>query len=541
MLSLLSLVALMTRTQSDDALLATPEAVDDCRQGDLSTSEEILSLMQISRYVSSAELEPFVRANISPTPRAATLAVNHLATSLWTAELEEMPARHKQFQAALKSLVENEQQGRHRHPWWEFDLRELHEHFPSVMLCATILSLSGFLCSVAGVGGNIIQVSVLMVMGQLSPYDAVPLSKMVVLSGAVGAMIVHLRSGSATSGHLVNWDLCRLVLPACLLGTCVGVPINQRIDDLYIVLLLSIILFCISLWVFIQACVMHCQESKDALQEEQGEDSSAPRRCSTSPEVTASWFDCLGLPTEPVALENALTKWDMIMAFALLVIVVACGVVSDLTSDCHNAIFSETPWNSSLVCQHPLLRIIFFGRFQGLALQMGPHQLLQLACIILPICACLACGEYSVNSSLAEAKCISRTRLRTVQFFVFAMGLVGSLTGVGSGVALSPFFIMLGLRPHKAVATSLMCVIFISLSSALQYVMTDRVEMTLACIYSTVTILASCVGASSTLFVVQRLTRPSLIMAFIGASVLISFGISVHQGIHMLVIPPVTS
>merc|ERR1712186_52793 len=104
--------------------------------------------------------------------------------------------------------------------------------------------------------------------------------------------------------------------------------------------------------------------------------------------------------------------------------------------------------------------------------------------------------------------------IRMIQFFLFILGVVGSLTGVGGGIALSPFFIMLGHEPRVTVATSTTCVIFISASSALQYIITNRVKMVLAFVYSIPNILASFIGAFCIHVLADKWARPSYIIFF---------------------------
>eukprot|EP00927_Polykrikos_kofoidii_P000557 TRINITY_DN10207_c0_g1_i1.p1 TRINITY_DN10207_c0_g1~~TRINITY_DN10207_c0_g1_i1.p1 ORF type:complete len:579 (-),score=68.07 TRINITY_DN10207_c0_g1_i1:201-1937(-) len=445
-------------------------------------------------------------------------------------------------QEALKRNVEDENEHRDPHPFWDFDLGEDKVSLHMVVLCATVLSVSGFLCSATGVGGNIIQVSLFMVMGRLSPHDAVPMSKVVVLSGAIGALVVHL-SRDNSSRSFVSWELCRLAIPACLLGTVIGVSINTRIPDVYLVMTLSVLLLCISVWVAVQASIMHTHELHNAEHDEQGEGTSEIQRTPSSPsiEVTASVF-ALARPLDAsFKTDSRPTKWEMFIAIALLLLVVTSGIMAELMTKCHDAVYVGWQENSDLKCHHPVLRIIFFGKVKGLALNRSLHHLFQTGCVLIPITACVFYGEYAAHQTLAKANATSRTRVRTVQLFLFVMGFIGSLTGVGGGIALSPFFIMLGLRTQSAVATSITCVIFISASSALQYIITNRVKMALACIYSCVNVVASVLGALGMHVVAGRLARPSIIMALICVSVLVSFSISVHRAFQMWTDHPMRS
>merc|ERR1719223_1749858 len=70
-------------------------------------------------------------------------------------------------------------------------------------------------------------------------------------------------------------------------------------------------------------------------------------------------------------------------------------------------------------------------------------------------------------------------------------GMLAGLVGVGGGLIFAPFFLLSGLDPPIAVATSSTCVIFTSSSTTMQYLFTDRIVMSLALVYGFVNLLAS--------------------------------------------------
>merc|ERR1719262_448265 len=99
--------------------------------------------------------------------------------------------------------------------------------FPFVAFCSITLGVAGFVCSAGGIGGGGIYVTVLMVAGQLSPHDAVPLSKAVVFFGSLSSLFLNIKKTLAMqeSGQkitLIDYNVCRLVVPYSLLGTLIG-------------------------------------------------------------------------------------------------------------------------------------------------------------------------------------------------------------------------------------------------------------------------------------------------------------------------------
>merc|ERR1719291_356452 len=75
-------------------------------------------------------------------------------------------------------------------------------------------------------------------------------------------------------------------------------------------------------------------------------------------------------------------------------------------------------------------------------------------------------------------------------------GLLAGLVGIGGGLIFSPFFLIMGVEPSVAVATSSTCVVFTSSSTTLQYLLTDRIIMVLTIVYGFANLVASYVGTA---------------------------------------------
>merc|ERR550514_1024090 len=73
-------------------------------------------------------------------------------------------------------------------------------------------------------------------------------------------------------------------------------------------------------------------------------------------------------------------------------------------------------------------------------------------------------------------------------------GCLAGLVGIGGGLIFSPFFLAMGVEPMVAVATSSTCVIFTSSSTTMQYLLTDRIIISLTLLYGVVNLIASYMG-----------------------------------------------
>merc|ERR1719183_3349776 len=82
------------------------------------------------------------------------------------------------------------------------------------------------------------------------------------------------------------------------------------------------------------------------------------------------------------------------------------------------------------------------------------------------------------------------------QFMGVSTGCLAGLVGIGGGLIFSPFFLIMGIEPSVAVATSSTCVIFTSSSTTMQYMLTDRIIMVLTVVYGIANLLASYCGTA---------------------------------------------
>merc|ERR1719223_704143 len=99
--------------------------------------------------------------------------------------------------------------------------------------------------------------------------------------------------------------------------------------------------------------------------------------------------------------------------------------------------------------------------------------------IIIPIWICLSIAMYYGYRVLQEDGWQLR-QVMVYQSVAMLTGVLAGLVGIGGGLILSPFFLLYGVEPSIAVATSATCVIFTSSSTTFQYLLMDRIRIALA-------------------------------------------------------------
>lgn len=377
------------------------------------------------------------------------------------------------------------------HPVGEFDW-SLVMH-PEVLVCSFVLFLSGILCSAAGIGGGGVYVAVLMVVGLLSPHDAVPLSKGIVFFGAVITMVMNLaRMGKSTASAarpaMIDFHTVRVVAPAALAGTYFGVLLNWHAEGHMIVVLLTVLLTFMTLMVARTAYEQHSAEDaleeSQALAQEAGEDGQGQESNETEALLPRSESAVAG-KASPEAYDTN----DVLLSVGLLLVVVIGGVVRFHFKACELDIGGA----GDGACGHWILQTFFGGQMSSWLRDPRATDLIRTAVIVVPMLSCVLVGGWAANVVRSRSGW-SVSQIFTYQAMGLITGLFAGLVGVGGGLIFSPFFLLTGMDPAVAVATSSTCVLFTSSSTTLQYMFTDRVLMSLALVYGLVTTAASYIG-----------------------------------------------
>ncbi|CAE7933961.1 unnamed protein product [Symbiodinium sp. KB8] len=143
-------------------------------------------------------------------------------------------------------------------PFWVFDFDALETK--EAWNCGLVMATAGILCAAGGIGGGGIYVTVLMVAGGLPVRDAVPLSKAVVFIGSISSLFLNLRKATASSDPLIDYNVCRLVVPAALVGTYIGVLLNSLVPTWAVLLALVGILVAISYMILLTTWQQYAEE-----------------------------------------------------------------------------------------------------------------------------------------------------------------------------------------------------------------------------------------------------------------------------------------
>lgn len=409
-----------------------------------------------------------------------------------------------------------------------------------------ILALWGFgaLCAAAGIGGGGMIVSVLMFMGDLSPHDAVPVSKAVVFLGAVVSLALNVgRSASGSSKPLVDWLLLKMVVPMALLGTLLGVMTNERTPGWGVLVVLASMMVPTFFLVLRRAQQQYLEEQNAEKTQHNTQDADEVQGLLDGLPTTEQpgWDDkidcqCTSWPP-PLPAKQVICPWlDMVLLGLLLVVVIAGGVLQHHVRACFEQhqkisnlgapypnILSTGPM--ALSCRHRVLSVVFWGRAEAWLANKGFVSTILMVSLVMPVWACFSTALYYANQALRQGW--SRSIVICYLSVGLAAGSLAGFVGIGGGLIFSPFFLLMGVDPSVAVATSSTCVVFTSSSTSIQYFLMDRIQMQLALTYGSVNAFASLCGTSFVQHVGERWAMKKSYITFIVAiSLAVSIAIS---------------
>jgi len=409
--------------------------------------------------------------------------------------------------------------GQRQHPLWKFERFHLaHTH---VISTCVVLLFAGVLCAAGGIGGGGIFVTVLMVLGKLTIADAVPLSKSIVFIGALSGIPVNMKM-VARGSPTIDGNLCRLIIPASLAGTYLGVFLNRVLPGWVLAMVLILVLTLLTIMTGQRTIRTYGMEraEKSKVPDEGGQPGPGPG--DTGPGDTGSTVvQHGGAPGDDAATSHlqegaTIRTRDIVYFVCLLFVVIFCSTLRYHVQACRLAPAMLRVHR----CRHPIMR------------WMGPNGLAKIAAhtaeatayvtFFAPLFVCLAAAcrnTFHICGQGSELWTLRKTSGYAIM--AFSTGTLAALVGIGGGLVFSPFLLIMGHDPVVAVATSSLCVLFTAASTAIQYVLVDRTIIPLVVVYGAIIIFSSVVG-TRILHILERSNKKVYIMLVVLLGVFLS-------------------
>mmetsp|Transcript_78288 Transcript_78288/g.135842 ORF Transcript_78288/g.135842 Transcript_78288/m.135842 type:complete len:532 (+) Transcript_78288:94-1689(+) len=505
--SLLSVAAYVAGSQG---FAANEEPSRDCKDGVcIGQTDETGSFIQV------------LSAVIPPAPRQE---------SSWSTEAEALLEGSSYLQSPLEwgSTLQNE-----AHPLWKPEWHRMLDR--GALMAGICLFIGGIICTAGGIGGGGIYVTVLMFFGELSVHDAIPMSKVVVFAASLPSLILNLSKTivleESSAKSLIDYNVCRVVVPWALNGTLLGVYMNRHVPGEVIVGVLTMILVAITMLICRTGYKQHCEEM---LAEQQAKKlgslpSQKPDESLTTPTPKGPTEQdppesTNGHPSRP-SRRNLLFALDIKLSISTLLCVIYFGTLRFHAVSCFNDKTNDA-------CQHPIAQIMSFGMLQRLK-DNSMLATLENFVLLVPVLYCFIIAAYYCYGNVQLEDDWTWCRVASYSAMAVTTGCLAGLVGIGGGLIFAPFFIQMGIDPHVAVATSSTCVIFTSSSTTFQYLFTDRIIVALIISFGVPHLMAAYTGTKLVHFIQDNYgARKSFITWIVAFGVAVSTALAVHKLVH---------
>lgn len=106
-----------------------------------------------------------------------------------------------------------------------------------------LIAIGSALSNAGGIGGGGLLVPILVLYLNFNPKEAIPISKLMILTGALTAFIMGINNKNPNrNAPAIDYNIAIVIIPMVLLGTMLGVTLNKIFPPWIILVCLTIIL-----------------------------------------------------------------------------------------------------------------------------------------------------------------------------------------------------------------------------------------------------------------------------------------------------------
>ncbi|EKE38923.1 hypothetical protein ENUP19_0341G0001 [Entamoeba nuttalli] len=396
------------------------------------------------------------------------------------------------------------------------------------------------LCAGSGIGGGCFYLVIFVLILQMDPHQAIPLSKITTFGVACGGFLIlwMKRHPNVRYKPLISYPTALMVEPLTIYGTMIGVIFNIISPSWLIIIVLVLLLGFTSYKTFAKAIKQwkNENEKRDAAKATELVETSKPdiadndnddmkpsengnnavivdERVQEEEEGQGSGPKLLPQDESQEAQKEAkkieektLLKREIIKAILSVgILIVVWAVMFFIVilkggekMDSIVGIECGTPWYWVLTAiGGPLMLavtivvgIFLWWRQRGEEVQ-GEVQWTVKNCLIIPIGA-------------------------------FFAGVSAAYLGIGGGMVIGPILLEIGVLPQVATATSAFMIMFTASSSSLQYIIDGKLDIFYGLWYFAIGFIGAAFGQFGFSKIVQKLNRQSIIGFFLGVLIVLS-------------------
>jgi uncharacterized membrane protein YfcA len=378
-------------------------------------------------------------------------------------------------------------------------------------LATIFVFIGGSLSASVGIGGGGVFVPIFVLICGLQPKEAIPLSKVCILGGAISTFAVNLRKRHPKADRpLIDYSIALIMAPPTILGTVVGVMLYVVFPQWLVLILLVLVLVTTDYRTWSKAVELYKKESASNIPKQQIQSAETGHLNRKPSDYFPSDSNSHTIARVD-AVDNAIFRMSriplhkiMLLLFVYLVTFLLVYVRGGGKSNSDISPFGIVKcslefWAFSVAIVVILMSVSFVGAYT----HHKRNDILNKA------------GIPPVEGDIAWSLLIY---IGFMSVGLFA-GTCAGFLGIGSGMINVPFMLEMGLQPEVAAATSSFIIIFTAMSTVLQYLMIDALPFYSGLWFGTTGILAAVVGQFVVGYVVKKYKKSSII-SFILATVI---------------------
>ncbi|OMJ73180.1 hypothetical protein SteCoe_28185 [Stentor coeruleus] len=352
-------------------------------------------------------------------------------------------------------------------PMWPPHIIEIISYLTVFMICN--------LANATGIGGGGMLVPLLVIVMDFPAHNAIPLSKSIILGGAIVSVIMSIR----TRPMPLDLKIVSILQPTTLLGTAVGVWLNKLFPDWLILMLLTSTLVYVIYKNFTKAFKLYRAETVKIAKIQEIKEKNQESSGLTSKESTP-----------------------------------------DESEDFKQATFDGFPWKSTILITLNYISVLLFALLKG---GSGMESIIGIEqCSASYWTLALIYTIYSIIMTgfayFFIAKDLSWSLPKTICYTIisFIGGIGSGMLGLGGGVIIGPLMLDIGLTPEVTAASSSLIVMFTSSSTSLQFYLGNVLDIEYAAVMFVISMLASVTGITMVSKLIKKYQRPSIIVFILG-------------------------
>jgi uncharacterized membrane protein YfcA len=371
--------------------------------------------------------------------------------------------------------------------------------------------IGGLLCAGGGIGGGGLYIPIFLIILNMSPHAAVPLSKCTIVGVAIGSLIVNIRRRHPVAKHryLIDFAAACVMEPMTIVGTTIGVLMNITFPTPILIICLTVLLTGLTFSTFKKGFKYRRREQQEALEESQGLTDHAvldENYDGVEVESGASAEEVSWNQKELQELKEADSKfpWN-------LVLLVIAGEVVLLTFQLLKGGTGAAPSIIGVICGTPVFWFLMFF----------PAPICALATVYIGYflrARFVKQEQAGWKFEQGDVKWVFRNTVLFPAFSLFA-GVAAGFLGIGGGLVKGPILLELGLLPQVVTVTSSFMIMFTASSTSTQFLILGRITFTYAFWYCGVGLCAAAVANLGVAELVRRYRKESYVTFIIGTAI----------------------